>query len=120
MISNSSSLKHWEENSYQLPILGYNFKANLWFECQTLHAGGKWGGMGEGRGGKEVGGTGPSPCGGDSTHHQREKNSLLRYQNSHWFLTCLVYARSEIKGVTAGAHIQIHPYSQNLLWFLWK
>lgn len=78
-----------------------------------------WGKRGEewegGRGGKEVGGTGPSPCGGDSTHHHREKNSLLRYQNNHWFLTRLVYAHSGIKGATAGAHIQIHPHSQNLL-----
>lgn len=58
---------------------------------------GKGGGKTVGRGGKEVGGTGPSPCGGDSTHHHREKNSLLRYQKSHWSLTCLVYAHSGIK-----------------------
>lgn len=58
VISNSSSLEHWEENTYQLPILGYNFKENLWFECQTLNAGekGMAGGMGEKREGKEVGG----------------------------------------------------------------
>lgn len=52
--------------------------------------------------------------GGDSTHRCGEKNSLLRYQ-SHWFLTCLVYALSGIKGGTTGVHIEIHPYSQNLL-----
>lgn len=119
MISNSSSLKHWEENSYQLPILGitskqtFDLNARLWML-------GKGGGKTVGRGGKEVGGTGPSPCDGDSTHHHGEKNSLLRYQKSHWSLTCLVYAHSGIKGGTTGVHIEIHSYSRNLLWFLWK
>lgn len=63
---------------------------------------------------------GPSPCGGDSTHYHKEKNSLLWYQSSHWFVACLVYAYSGIKRAIAEAHMQGHSQSQNLLQFLWK
>lgn len=44
---------------------------------------------------------GLAPCGGDSTHHHRKEKHLLRYQIRHWFLICLVYAYSGIKGITA-------------------